>query len=222
MVSAHTHCFGKLLLRFSSLTVYILIHRTRNVFDTIPTGRVLHVEHITHVKLVKIHSCISSLCPDSLRSQRSLCGLMWVCLKHCIVRLHTTSCLLRMATWHRSCLLETHLTVRFVWSTYTQAVSSFVSVCFTSPLSVWQWKLPGPHSFTGREKQELASGVTYKFRLAGLNSRGLGDFSPVSEFKTCQPGFPGAPSAVKITKVRSYFSVMTKTFCVQSCLDAMS
>uniref|UniRef100_A0A8C2A2J1 Host cell factor C2 n=1 Tax=Cyprinus carpio TaxID=7962 RepID=A0A8C2A2J1_CYPCA len=36
--------------------------------------------------------------------------------------------------------------------------------------------------------------------VAGLNSRGLGDFSPISEFKTCQPGFPGAPSAVKITK----------------------
>ncbi|XP_077091047.1 host cell factor 2 isoform X2 [Siphateles boraxobius] len=63
-----------------------------------------------------------------------------------------------------------------------------------------EWKLPGPHSFTGHEKQELASGVTYKFRVAGLNIRGLGDFSPVSEFKTCQPGFPGAPSAVKITK----------------------
>ncbi|KAA0720649.1 Host cell factor 2 [Triplophysa tibetana] len=63
-----------------------------------------------------------------------------------------------------------------------------------------KWKLPGPRSFTGREKQELASGVTYRLRVAGLNSCGLGDFSPVSEFKTCQPGFPGAPSAVKITK----------------------
>lgn len=63
-----------------------------------------------------------------------------------------------------------------------------------------KWKLPGPHSFTGREKQELASGVTYRLRVAGLNSCGLGDFSPISEFKTCQPGFPGAPSAVKITK----------------------
>ncbi|XP_018928722.2 host cell factor 2 isoform X1 [Cyprinus carpio] len=63
-----------------------------------------------------------------------------------------------------------------------------------------EWKLPGPHCFKDREKQELASGVTYKFRVAGLNSRGLGDFSPISEFKTCQPGFPGAPSAVKITK----------------------
>ncbi|KAK2892945.1 hypothetical protein Q8A67_012933 [Cirrhinus molitorella] len=63
-----------------------------------------------------------------------------------------------------------------------------------------EWKLPGPHCFKDREKRDLASGVTYKFRVAGLNSRGLGDFSPVSEFKTCQPGFPGAPSAVKITK----------------------
>ncbi|XP_051974921.1 host cell factor 2-like [Xyrauchen texanus] len=63
-----------------------------------------------------------------------------------------------------------------------------------------EWKMPGPHSFTGREKQELASGVTYKLRVAGLNSCGLGDFSPITEFKTCQPGFPGAPSAVKITK----------------------
>ncbi|XP_036433525.1 host cell factor 2 [Colossoma macropomum] len=63
-----------------------------------------------------------------------------------------------------------------------------------------KWKMPGPHSFEGREKQELASGICYRFRVAGLNSLGQGDFSPVSEFKTCQPGFPGAPSAVKITK----------------------
>uniref|UniRef100_A0A4W6ED42 Fibronectin type-III domain-containing protein n=1 Tax=Lates calcarifer TaxID=8187 RepID=A0A4W6ED42_LATCA len=38
------------------------------------------------------------------------------------------------------------------------------------------------------------------FRVAGINCFDQGDFSPVSEFKTCQPGFPGAPSAVKITK----------------------
>ncbi|XP_066525198.1 host cell factor 2 [Hoplias malabaricus] len=63
-----------------------------------------------------------------------------------------------------------------------------------------KWKMPGPHSFEGREKQELASGICYRFRVAALNSCGQGDFSPVSEFKTCQPGFPGAPSAVKITK----------------------
>uniref|UniRef100_A0A3Q4N1K4 Fibronectin type-III domain-containing protein n=1 Tax=Neolamprologus brichardi TaxID=32507 RepID=A0A3Q4N1K4_NEOBR len=61
-------------------------------------------------------------------------------------------------------------------------------------------KLPGPQDYQGREKQELATGQTYRFRVAGINYFGQGDFSPVSEFKTCQPGFPGAPSAVKITK----------------------
>ncbi|KAI1882154.1 hypothetical protein AGOR_G00247750 [Albula goreensis] len=61
-------------------------------------------------------------------------------------------------------------------------------------------KLAEPQDYEGREKQELAPGVTYRFRVAGINSCGQGNFSPVSEFKTCQPGFPGAPSAVKITK----------------------
>ncbi|XP_071358921.1 host cell factor 2 isoform X2 [Trachinotus anak] len=63
-----------------------------------------------------------------------------------------------------------------------------------------QRKLPGPQDYQGREKQELTPGQTYRFRVAGINCFGQGDFSPVSEFKTCQPGFPGAPSAVKITK----------------------
>ncbi|KAM7366939.1 hypothetical protein PAMP_014872 [Pampus punctatissimus] len=63
-------------------------------------------------------------------------------------------------------------------------------------------KEPFPHrkDYQGREKQDLAAGQTYRFRVAGFNCFGQGDFSPVSEFKTCLPGFPGAPSAVKITK----------------------
>ncbi|TRY69907.1 hypothetical protein DNTS_015363 [Danionella cerebrum] len=80
------------------------------------------------------------------------------------------------------------------------ANGGMVSTLSAQTSSDCEWKLPGPQSFIGNEKQELASGVTYRFRVAGLNSRGLGDFSPISEFKTCQPGFPGAPSAVKITK----------------------
>ncbi len=163
------------------------------------------------MKLLKTHTF--SLC---LYSLRTLCGLMWVCLKHCIVRLHTTSCLLRKVTWHRPCLVETHLTVRFVCGAFLILPYLIVTVssrdCFMSALSVRQWELPGPHCFKDHEKQELASGVTYKFRVAGLNSRGLGNFSPVSEFKTCQPGFPGAPSAVKITKVQSVFSGDGKHF----------
>lgn len=61
--------------------------------------------------------------------------------------------------------------------------------------------LQGPQDYEWREKQELCPGVAYRFRVAGINSCGQGDFSPASEFKTCQPGFPGAPSSVKITKV---------------------
>ncbi|KAJ8386958.1 hypothetical protein AAFF_G00161350 [Aldrovandia affinis] len=61
-------------------------------------------------------------------------------------------------------------------------------------------RLAEPQDFEGREKQGLAPGVTYRFRVAGINSCGQGNFSPVNEFKTCQPGFPGAPSSVKITK----------------------
>ncbi|KAK1906646.1 Host cell factor 2 [Dissostichus eleginoides] len=63
-----------------------------------------------------------------------------------------------------------------------------------------QRKCPGPQDYQSREKQELAPGQTYRFRVAGINCFGQGDLSPVSEFKTCLPGFPGAPSAVRITK----------------------
>ncbi|XP_057711968.1 host cell factor 2 [Corythoichthys intestinalis] len=61
-------------------------------------------------------------------------------------------------------------------------------------------KLPGLHDYQDREKRQLDPGRSYRFRVAGVNCFGQGDFSQVSEFKTCQPGFPGAPSAVKINK----------------------
>ncbi|XP_055087694.1 host cell factor 2 isoform X2 [Periophthalmus magnuspinnatus] len=62
-------------------------------------------------------------------------------------------------------------------------------------------RVPGPQDYQGREREQLLPGQSYRFRVAGLNKFGAGDFSSVSEFKTCQPGFPGAPSAVKITKL---------------------
>ncbi|CAH2100006.1 unnamed protein product [Euphydryas editha] len=46
----------------------------------------------------------------------------------------------------------------------------------------------------------LEHGTAYKFRIAAINSCGRGDFSEESAFKTCLPGFPGAPSAIKISK----------------------
>ncbi|KAL2102733.1 hypothetical protein ACEWY4_001901 [Coilia grayii] len=69
---------------------------------------------------------------------------------------------------------------------------------YTSSKEVKQWI---QRRYDGREKHPLEPGVTYRFRVSAINSCGQGEFSPVSEYKTCQPGFPGAPSAVKISKV---------------------
>ncbi|KAG4078740.1 hypothetical protein HA402_015330 [Bradysia odoriphaga] len=46
----------------------------------------------------------------------------------------------------------------------------------------------------------LEPGTAYRFRLAAINSCGVGEFGESSSFKTCLPGFPGAPSAIKISK----------------------
>lgn len=62
-------------------------------------------------------------------------------------------------------------------------------------------RLPGIQDYEGRERGGLAPGHSYRLRVTGVNAVGPGDFSPVVEFRTCLPGFPGAPSSVKITKV---------------------
>ncbi|XP_012280535.1 host cell factor 1 isoform X3 [Orussus abietinus] len=54
--------------------------------------------------------------------------------------------------------------------------------------------------FKGRTKVPLEPGTAYKFRVAAVNSCGRSAWSEVSAFKTCLPGFPGAPSAIKISK----------------------
>lgn len=55
-------------------------------------------------------------------------------------------------------------------------------------------------SFASLIKSELEPGTAYKLRVAAINACGRGPWSEVSAFKTCLPGFPGAPSAIKITK----------------------
>ncbi|XP_015598947.1 host cell factor [Cephus cinctus] len=66
------------------------------------------------------------------------------------------------------------------------------------PLDVTQ-PLPAD-VFKGRTKIVLEPGTAYKFRVAAVNSCGRSAWSELSAFKTCLPGFPGAPSAIKISK----------------------
>eukprot|EP00079_Xenopus_tropicalis_P033945 XP_017947716.1 PREDICTED: host cell factor 2 isoform X4 [Xenopus tropicalis] len=54
--------------------------------------------------------------------------------------------------------------------------------------------------YTLLKKHDLLPGSVYRFRVAAINGCGVGPFSKVAEFKTCIPGYPGAPSSVKITK----------------------
>ncbi|XP_075997000.1 host cell factor 1a isoform X2 [Genypterus blacodes] len=54
--------------------------------------------------------------------------------------------------------------------------------------------------YSQMKKMELQPGTAYKFRVAGINACGRGGFSEISAFKTCLPGFPGAPCAIKISK----------------------
>uniref|UniRef100_A0A8C5MJH8 Host cell factor C2 n=1 Tax=Leptobrachium leishanense TaxID=445787 RepID=A0A8C5MJH8_9ANUR len=61
------------------------------------------------------------------------------------------------------------------------------------------------------KKHELLPGCTYRFRVAAINGLGVGPFSKISEFKTCIPGFPGAPSSVKITKTADCIHISWET-----------
>jgi host cell factor len=58
-------------------------------------------------------------------------------------------------------------------------------------------KAPNYSSFL---KADLEPGTAYKLRVASINACGRGPWTEFSAFKTCLPGYPGAPSAIKITK----------------------
>ncbi|XP_063303285.1 host cell factor 2 isoform X1 [Pelobates fuscus] len=61
------------------------------------------------------------------------------------------------------------------------------------------------------KKHELLPGSSYRFRVAAINGLGIGPFSKIGEFKTCIPGFPGAPSSVKITKTADCIHISWET-----------
>ena len=54
--------------------------------------------------------------------------------------------------------------------------------------------------YTSSFKIYLEPGTAYKFRVCAINTCGRGPWSEISAFKTCLPGYPGAPSSIKISK----------------------
>ncbi|KAK3102343.1 hypothetical protein FSP39_010640 [Pinctada imbricata] len=75
-----------------------------------------------------------------------------------------------------------------------------VGIIKTTSCVVSTYYLSSESQGANEEKQELLPGTAYKFRVAGINACGRGAFSEISAFKTCLPGYPGAPSAIKISK----------------------
>lgn len=90
---------------------------------------------------------------------------------------------------------ETWFTVGFIKGCSYDVHSYFVLDKDTDDLSIDN--LPELSNFP---RMNLEPGTAYKFRVAAINTVGRGEWSEVSAFKTCLPGFPGAPSAIKIAK----------------------
>ncbi|KAL4153383.1 hypothetical protein QTP88_001216 [Uroleucon formosanum] len=55
--------------------------------------------------------------------------------------------------------------------------------------------------YSNKLKINIEPETTYKLRIAAINACGRGEWSEITSFKTCLPGYPGVPSAIKITKV---------------------
>ncbi|KAI6234084.1 Kelch repeat type 1 and Kelch repeat type 2 and Fibronectin domain containing protein [Aphelenchoides fujianensis] len=81
-----------------------------------------------------------------------------------------------------------------VWHDVAEVKGTFVKVT--------HYFVDGDSEGGERQKAPLQPGVQYRFRVASVNPFGQGTWSPVATFRTCVPGFPGAPSSIKISKAQ--------------------
>lgn len=86
-----------------------------------------------------------------------------------------------------------------IYNGLNATVSSYIdnSIWSSSGLKLTSRNLP---DLTTIQRVNLEPGTAYRFRLRAINTCGASDWSEISSFKTCLPGFPGAPSAIKISK----------------------
>ena len=91
-----------------------------------------------------------------------------------------------------------------IWYTVGVISGSSVEVSnyFYFDVEHFEWDTKHLPNFGLIAKTHLEAGSAYKFRVAALNSYGLSGWTQTSAFKTCVPGYPGAPSCIKVAKAQ--------------------
>ncbi|XP_034112127.1 host cell factor isoform X1 [Drosophila albomicans] len=87
-----------------------------------------------------------------------------------------------------------------IFKDLSHTVTSYIDYKYFSSSLLDNFDAENIPDLTEYPRISLDPGTAYRFRLAALNSCGRGEWGEISSFKTCLPGFPGAPSAIKISK----------------------
>ncbi|XP_063704903.1 host cell factor 1-like isoform X2 [Culicoides brevitarsis] len=87
-----------------------------------------------------------------------------------------------------------------IFKTLTHTVSNFIDYDEWNSSMFPNMNSDNLPDLSKKRRITLEPGKAYRFRIAAINAVGRSEWSEPAPFKTCFPGFPGAPSAIKISK----------------------